>query len=234
MLNFSRIEQDVMEVHPFAWKFIDQLFSPADAAALAASFPRDHFKKVTGHDGEKSYAYWSRSLIHMGASTATYAEALSPAWAALAKDLLSPDYRKSLSRLTGRDLASCDLEVNAIHYGPGAWLGPHLDLKEKIATHVLYFNESWNPADGGCIRILNSSNPEDVAAEIPPIVGGSSLLVRSESSWHMVSKVKGDCRLSRRSLNVIFHQAGSASTMWPPGDLAPLADFDEAASLGPA
>ena len=29
-------------------------------------YPHDHFKSVDGYDGEKSYVYECRSLIHMG------------------------------------------------------------------------------------------------------------------------------------------------------------------------
>jgi SM-20-related protein len=53
MLNFHRIVQQRMETEPYQWAFIDHLFSMEDAARLAASFPRDKFKKVAGYDGEK-------------------------------------------------------------------------------------------------------------------------------------------------------------------------------------
>jgi hypothetical protein len=65
MLLIDRLQEAVMETDPFEWKFIDRLFSPEDAAALAASFPRDKFKEVKGYDGEKSYVYVSRSLSTM-------------------------------------------------------------------------------------------------------------------------------------------------------------------------
>ena len=117
------------------------------------------------------------------------------------------------------------MEVNVVHYGPGAFMGPHLDLKEKLVTHVLYFNQAWDQQHGGCINILRSSNPSDVLSEILPVVGNSVLLVRSNQSWHSVSRVAKDCRTSRRSINVIFHQPGSVSTMWPPGDKPALRDY---------
>src|SRR5437763_10467289 len=46
VLNLSRIAQQKMEAEPYQWVFIDQLFSQENAALLAASFPRDKFKKV--------------------------------------------------------------------------------------------------------------------------------------------------------------------------------------------
>ncbi len=225
MLKINMIEENVLETIPFEWKFIGQLFSRQDAAALAASFPRDKFKTVKGYDGEKGYEYVSRSLIHMGADSPSHPDGLSPAWRQFASDLLSAAYRAAMIKLTGRDLSACVMEVNVIHYGPGAWLGPHLDLKEKIATHVFYFNESWDRNDGGCLAILGSSDPSDIVAEINPIVGSSALIVRSDHSWHTVSRVANGCRLSRRSMNVIFHQPGSISSMWPPNDNPELHDY---------
>src|SRR5258706_1781372 len=225
MLRIDRLDQAVIESIPFEWKFIDQLFRPEDAAALAASFPKDKFKTVTGYDGEKSYEYVARSLIHMGANAPSHPDALSAAWRELAGDLLSPAYRAAMTRLTGRDLSACVIEANVVHYGPVAWLGPHLDLKEKVANHVLDFNQTWDPRHGGCLSILRSGNQVDIAAEINPVVGNSAVIVRSDRSWHSVSRVDQHCRSSRRSMNVIFHEPRSISTMWPPGVTPHLDDY---------
>jgi hypothetical protein len=218
ILSVAAIDGLAMNREPYRWGFLDGLFSPEDALKLARSFPRDRFRRVAGHDGEKGYEYLSRSLVHMGARTPTAPEGLSPAWRALAADLLSDEYRDAVARATGLDLSDALMEVNAIRFGPGAWLGPHVDLKEKIATHILYFNEVWDPKDGGCLEILNSSDETDRRAEILPLAGNSALLVRSDSSWHAVSRVREHCTAARRNINVIFHLPGSVSTMWPPGE----------------
>lgn len=215
MLDIPRIARHMMATEPYAWAAIDQCFEPKDAAALAASFPSDHFKNVAGYDGEKGYEYRARSLIHMDADVPSHLRSLSPEWRRLAADLLSPAYRQSMMRLTGLDLSATLLEANITEYGPDAWLGPHVDLREKLVTHVLYFNQEWNREDGGCLSILRSSDPTDVAQEIVPVVGNSVVLVRSERSWHTVARVRGH---NRRAINVIFHLPGSISTMWPPRD----------------
>ena len=225
MLELGRIHETVLETKPYRWAFIDDLFRPGMASDLAATFPCDQFKKVAGYDKEKGYEYFSRSLIHMGASEASHAGGLSANWRELAGDLLSAEYRQAMSRLSGLDLSEARLEVNVIHYGPNCWLGPHVDLKEKILTHILYFNQSWTREHGGYLQILKSKDPPAVHAEVLPLVGNSAVLVRSEDSWHAVARVAETCRVSRRSLNVIFHLPGSVSTMWPPGDRAKLSDF---------
>ena len=62
MLDLTRIEQQTLATDPYDWAFVDGLFSPADAEALATTYPRDHFKTVKGYDGEKGYEYEARSI----------------------------------------------------------------------------------------------------------------------------------------------------------------------------
>lgn len=226
MINFAQISRQALSSQPYHWAAVDNLFTPDEAASVAASFPHDHFKTVKGYDNEKGYEYEARSLIHMEADAPSFAESLSPSWRQLADDLLSPAYRAAMTRLTGVDLTTVPFEVNVFHYGPGAWLGPHVDLKDKIVSHILYFNETWDKAEGGCLSILKSSDMSDVADIIVPIVGNSAVVVRSEASWHAVSRVVKGCHRSRRSMTVTFYRPGSISTMWPPGDMTPLHSYD--------
>jgi Polysaccharide pyruvyl transferase/2OG-Fe(II) oxygenase superfamily len=226
IIDWNAIDKQKLETDPFEWAFVNGLFSPIDAKSLADTFPHDNFKTVKGYDGEKGYEYEARALIHMHAHEIHAADGLSDSWRRLAEDLLSPAYRAAMTRLTRRDLMSVPMEAYVCHYGPGAWLGPHLDLKDKILTHVFYFNGTWNNADGGCLDVLRSADMSDVVSEIAPTVGNSSVLIRSDRSWHSVSRVAEGCRHSRRSMNVIFFHPGSVSTMWPPGESAPLHDYE--------
>ena len=222
LLDLSRFVPDNLRRDPYDWASIGELFPARDAAALAASFPRDHYKTMDGYDGEKGWVYEVRSLIPMGKSEPAFGESLTPAWRHLVEDLVSPEYRAAMSRLVGLDLTGAWIEGNLFHYGPNAWMGPHVDLKIKIVTHVLYFNDEWNEADGGCVSILRSSEMSDVAATIPPVVGNSFVLVRSDRSWHAVPRIAPGCRKSRRALVLTFYPPGAVSSMWPPGDAAPL------------
>lgn len=228
MINLNRIATHPLQTEPYRWAVIDGLFSPEDAAALANTFPRDHFKRLADYGGEKDFEYESRALIGMGEDSISRAEELSEAWRSLANDLLSTGYRTAMSTLTGLDLSNAPLEVNVFHYPPGGSLGAHPDLKDKIVTHVLYFNDSWNDADGGCLTILRSSDPSQVVRSVSPIAGNSAVLVRADNSWHAVSPVVRSCRLSRRSLTATFYHPGSVSTMWPPGDATPLHRYQPA------
>jgi lipopolysaccharide transport system ATP-binding protein len=226
IIRFDRIRRGRMQQDPFRWAAIDGLFQRSVADALASTYPRDHFKLVSGYGGEKDYAYEARSLIGMSASAISYPDRLSHVWRRFGEDLLSPEYRASLSELTGCDLSAAPMEVNVFHYGPGCSLGAHSDLKDKVLTHVLYFNTSWNSADGGCLRILRSKDSTEPVAEILPIVGQSAVIVRSDNSWHAVSPVVSNSALSRRSITVTFYRRGSASSMWSAGDTGNLHDYE--------
>jgi hypothetical protein len=222
VLNIAHIRHCRLETEPFQWAAIHSLFTENDAGLLAVTYPRDHFKSIRRSDAAREYCYQARSLIGLGASAATFQEELSDVWRRLAGDLLSTEYRHAMSRLTGRDLEHAPMEANIFHYGRGDSMDAHQDLPEKIVTHVLYFNRSWNAANGGCLRILRSSNVEDIAAEISPIAGSSCVIVRSENSWHAVSPVRDDSAGSRKCVTVTFYRPGSVSTMWPPGEIAAL------------
>jgi Rps23 Pro-64 3,4-dihydroxylase Tpa1-like proline 4-hydroxylase len=225
MIDLDRILHQQLETNPYRWAVVDKLFSPSDAEALAATFPHDHFKRLSHYGGDKDSEYEARALVGMGEHGISRPETLSRAWQALANDFLSPAYRAALSSLTRTNLSDAVLEVNVFHYPPGGLLGPHPDLQDKIVTHVLYFNRSWNDEDGGCLTILRSSDPGDIARTVSPVVGNSAVLVRSDDSWHAVSPVVKNCRRSRRSLTATFYDPGSVSTMWPPGDSAPLHNY---------
>jgi hypothetical protein len=226
MIDLTKLTPEALAHEPYRWAFVGGLFSPEDAAALARTFPRDHFKTVGGYDGEKGFQYEARSLVGMGAAGAAHAGRLSESWRRFSAELLSGEYRAALSRMTGLDMSGLWMEANVSHYGARAWLGPHVDLEDKVVTHVFYFNESWDESDGGCLTVLRSSDMDDVVKVVPPLVGNSAVLVRSENSWHAVSRVREGCRVSRRSLTVTFYRPGSLSTMWPEGDATPLHDYD--------
>jgi len=231
MIDLTRIVAQPLSLEPYKWAIIESVFSPVDGNALAASFPCDNFKTIKGYDGEKGYEYEARALIHMGASAPSHGEHLSIPWLELADELLSPAYRSAISALTELDLTDLPIEVNLSHYGASAWLGPHVDLQDKVVTHVFYFNGDWKEQDGGCLTILRSNDMSAVAANIPPLIGNSVIVVRSENSWHAVSRVREGSRISRRSMTVTFYRPGSLSTMWPPGDVTPLHRYSDKRSM---
>jgi len=232
LMNLACIRHHKLETDPYRWAAINNLFNADDLERLAATYPCDHFKLMAAYGSERHWQYEARALTRMGADVIAFPDDLSDAWLSLAHELLSPDYRAAMTTLTGCDLTHAPMEVNVFHYGPGGSMSAHRDLPEKLVTQVLYFNRSWNRAHGGCLQILRSNDPADLVAEIPPIIGYSSVVARSENSWHAVSRVANDAATSRRAVTVTFYRPGSVSTMWPPGHTTPLHRYQGADLTG--
>jgi Rps23 Pro-64 3,4-dihydroxylase Tpa1-like proline 4-hydroxylase len=213
VIDFDALASTHMHEAPYEWGLSQQALDPARAPALIDTFPSEDFWRIAGHDGEKSYTYSARPVVILGADRAANLSRLSDPWQELVADLLSPRYRESLGLAIGRPLDEALMEAAIWRWGHDAHLGPHLDMREKLVTQVFYLNAGWNPWWGGCLRILNSQDESDLAAEIEPILGNASILVRSDRSWHAVSAVAGT-PVPRRSLIVTWLRPGNTSPTW--------------------
>lgn len=62
----------------------------------------------------------------------------------------------------------------------------HTDSRSKIATALLYLNESWPETSAGCLRFLNRVDDiDDLAApEIRPLYGNFVVFRRADHSFH--------------------------------------------------
>jgi hypothetical protein len=213
MIDFDALAATDLQHEPYEWGLVKSSLDPARARGLIDTFPTEDFWQIAGHDGEKSYTYDARPLVILGADRAPRLAPLSDAWQEVLEDLLSPRYRAALGKATGLPLGDALMEANIWRWPNAAHLGPHLDMRQKIVTQVFYLNAGWNPWWGGCLRILNAKDEHALAAEIPPLLGNASILVRSDRSWHSVSPV-GAAPAPRRSLIVTWFHAGCESPTW--------------------
>jgi SM-20-related protein len=205
---------DTLREDPYRWSYQEDVLAPARAAELRRSFPDDGYWELENHDGEKYMRFLIRPLVPLGLGRPVLADSLAPAWREFVEELLAPSYREGFSRVLGRSLDGAELEVSAWRWGPDAELGPHLDIPRKIASQVFYFNDTWDPAWGGCLLILRSANEQDVYAEIPPDLGSASLIVRSETSWHAVPRVRTEATAQRLSVIATWQHTGTESPFW--------------------
>lgn len=213
MIDFEALATTQLRRDPYAWGLVEAAFDPVRAPALIDTFPTRDFWLIAGHDGEKSYTYDARPLVICGADRAPNLSPLSEPWQEVVDGLLSRRYRETLGQVIGQPLDDAVMEANIWRWPNSAHLGPHLDMQAKIVTQVFYLNAGWNAWWGGCLRILNSKDESDLAAEIPPLLGNASILVRSDRSWHTVSPVSA-APVPRRSLIVTWFHPGSRSPTW--------------------
>jgi hypothetical protein len=73
----------------------------------------------------------------------------------------------------------------------------HTDSKSKVATALVYLNESWPDTSDGCFRFLNRIDDiDDLAApEIRPLYGAIAAFKRSDNSFHGHLPYEGERRV---------------------------------------
>lgn len=62
----------------------------------------------------------------------------------------------------------------------------HTDGKSKVATALIYLNETWGDTSEGCLRFLKGPTDIDdvVAPEIKPLYGNFAMFKRTDNSYH--------------------------------------------------
>ncbi len=73
----------------------------------------------------------------------------------------------------------------------------HTDSRSKVATALLYLNESWPDSSDGCLRLLNRIDAiDDLAApEIKPLYGNFVVFRRADNSFHGHLPFEGERRV---------------------------------------
>ncbi len=80
----------------------------------------------------------------------------------------------------------------------------HTDSESKIITVLLYMNPGHWDNTGGRLRVLNSKDVNDIAAEISPKVGTLLVFRRSNSSWHGHLPFEGERKVIQ--MNWVVHE----------------------------
>lgn len=196
---------------PYEWLEILNTFSDENKKALSDSYPADHYRTISEQSHARQYHYDARGLISLSGKL-NQVEMLSEVWQQLVQYLNSKTYKDFIFRITGIQVAHLPVEANLYKYHKDCFMDAHQDMKTKVLTHVIYFNTDWLESDGGCLRILNSSDPEDVHTKVLPNIGNSVVIIRSDTSWHSVEKTRID--KSRRAITITFYTEGATSPMW--------------------
>jgi hypothetical protein len=203
MIDYQALARTRLESEPFRWGVVTGLLDRDQHRRLAAEFPTVGFERMRRRSGsDKRYEAWFRAVKNP--TTPEDLTGLGPTWLAFVAALSSADYRTSLGQCLGVALDDHLLEITLWRYGAAHFLGPHTDIASKRVAHLLYFNEEWDPAWGGCLRILGSRDIDDVVREIPPTFDDSVIIVRSDDSWHGVSEVTASAVAERKVLQVSF------------------------------
>ena len=151
---------------------------------------------------------------------------LAPSWRQFLGELESRPYRRFIRWLLG---VTPDRVRYAWHLGfAGSEVSPHLDGKEKLATHIFYFNESgdWRPEWGGETLVLGGRavermNPDfsdfRLVRAVPFLDNRSFLFRNGPQAWHGVRPLAVPPGRYRRLFNVIFEAAPARRKQNRPG-----------------
>ena len=208
MLNLDAIGRATIFSEPYRWGLIEHVFSSREKAQdLVAQFPDEGFLYRKLLDGR----YVRRPIYEIGKLEVYQSESLPEVYQELAEELASKEYRNALSRAINLELTDAVMEASFYRYDHGTSFAFHADFPTKLVTHVFYLNESWSKQWGGALQILGSENDEDILYEVTPQLGLSTIILRSDNSWHKVMPVERLAPDSRNTLVVQFHQPGTTT-----------------------
>lgn len=204
LLYINSIKTSKLHTTPYKWGVIVELLSQQSVNLMIENFPNDHLEKVYANNRDKTYTMLTRPCLSPNKNELYHASNLHQIWHDLVEILRSKEYTMVMSEFTGYDLSTLSLEIAFWQYGPQCWLSPHCDKPNKVVTQLFYFNDTWEVNWGGTLRILNSKDVEDIATEIVPLWKNSAVLVRSDASWHAVTRVDPSVSRNRHSLQIVW------------------------------
>ncbi len=117
------------------------------------------------------------------------------AFGELIREIQGPDFTAAVSDTLGTDLRPFPQlitirKVSAAHEGR-----IHCDSESKIATCLIYMNETWDSPEGR-FRVLNNDHDfSNYVAEASPEVGAIVAFRRADHSWHGHTPFVGERRV---------------------------------------
>ncbi len=216
ILDIDELQHFPLHRQPFQWGATHGLMRMEDALALEADFPSEgYIVNERLHGSDKTYRIAINTLLAPGDSETKAGVTLSPHWQRIVDELRSDRYRQTMSALSGINLDDALLEIVLNQYDRAYWLAPHTDKFPKLVTQLFYFGDHWDARWGGNLQILLSEQPDSVIYEVTPCTGASTIIVRSDNSWHAVTPVEAQAPTQRKSLQITFWAAEPLKP--PPG-----------------
>jgi len=121
---------------------------------------------------------------------------LSGSFKQLIEELEGPELAELLSIKFGRDLKPHPRLTTVRKFSQVKDGRIHTDGESKLATFLVYMNDVWTDDGAGRLRVLRSSTDfDDMAAEISPVMGSAFGFLRSDNSWHGHKPFLGERRV---------------------------------------
>lgn len=211
---------------PFPWYNFQSLLTDETFQKLYNEFPAlDFFEQHKGmarkHDQRPHDRYYLayeetiyKDLERSSQKGIIHHAQLSPAWQAFLDGLHSDSgYRGFISGLLGVENFTARYAWHVATSGRS--VSPHTDARNKIGTHIFYFNTSqdWQASWGGSTLVLDQKKYEGMNPEISDfgrveaveVMDNRSFLFKNQpEAWHAVDTISCPPDIYRRIFNVIF------------------------------
>ena len=174
MLDLDRLAATPATPKPFTHIEAEGLLPEGEREALARDFPDP---KKTGFFPVEELTY-------------------GPSFQRLLDDLRSPEFSRIVGQKLDKALVERPKMIVARRWSAAKDGRPHTDGLDKVATALVYLNETWDPAEGGALRYLEGPDLDGPGtAPIPAAYGGFTAFARSDSSWHGHKPFAGERRV---------------------------------------
>lgn len=118
-----------------------------------------------------------------------------PAFARLMEEMQSPEFAAVLGERFDMELVGLPTTVTVRKFCERTDGNIHTDHKSKVITVLVYFNETWEHADGQLRMLRSKDDIEDYAAQVPPLGGTLLAFRRTDHSWHGHTRFVGERRM---------------------------------------
>jgi hypothetical protein len=126
------------------------------------------------------------------------AEECGPSVRKLIEELTSPEVADALGDMLGiPHLSQYPTMVQVCRLMNRRHGTIHTDSRSKVATALLYLNESWDKTSAGCLRFLDGSDDIDhmLVPEVKPLFGNFAMFKRTDNSFHGHLPYEGERRV---------------------------------------
>ncbi|MGS2717390.1 2OG-Fe(II) oxygenase [Eionea flava] len=121
------------------------------------------------------------------------------AMACLIEEIKGDQFRQLMAEKFSVDLSDKPIVITARGYSRQKDGQVHTDSKTKLITILLYFNDGWE-SESGRLRMLNSNNINDYAAEFSSAIGQMVAFKVTDNCWHGYNSFDGQ----RQSLQINY------------------------------
>lgn len=188
MINFLAIDNATVHPYPFPYATFNNLLTHHDVESLINALPYGADQRTLRQQGsDKTYRNTTSVLLELGAPHYNPKNKLTSSWINFLDLISSRDYRIYCSKLFGAELINCHPEITIRKYQHEDYISAHTDRDCVYATQLIFLNTQWNETWGGLLHFMTDAQND--YCQFIPHFSSSILFLRTDSSWHRVSKV---------------------------------------------